>query len=102
MRKSMKKTAVMLMAVFMVITFMPGVAVKAFAENGNISKNAEGYYEINDAKDMLAFAQKVAADNKADNNAKLMKDIDMSEIDVANWTPIGFENFDYKGVFDGK
>lgn len=101
MRKSMKKTAVMLMAVFMVITFMPGVAVKAFAENGNISKNAEGYYEINDAKDMLAFAQKVAADNKADNNAKLMKDIDMSEIDVANWTPIGFENFDYKGVFDG-
>ena len=70
MRKSMKKTAVMLMAVFMVITFMPGVAVKAFAENGNISKNAEGYYEINDAKDICTHTAQLAKRQRTFNRSQ--------------------------------
>lgn len=41
MSKSMKKMAVMVMAALMVITFMPGIAVKAFAENGKMAKKGQ-------------------------------------------------------------
>ena len=65
---------------------------------GQISANAEGYYEIQDADDLLAFAQLVNDGNNG-INGKLMANIDLSG---KEWTPIGNSTKNYTGIFDGQ
>ena len=59
-----------------------------------LTVNADGYYELGSADDMLAFAQKVNAGEK-ELNAVLTNDIDMAG---KTWTPIT----EYAGTFDGQ
>ena len=59
-----------------------------------LTVNADGYYELGSADDMLAFAQKVNAGEK-ELNAVLTNDIDMTG---KTWTPIT----EYAGTFDGQ
>ncbi|MBO5079124.1 MAG: S8 family serine peptidase, partial [Oscillospiraceae bacterium] len=66
--------------------------------NGDITENAEGYYEISDAADLLAFAALVN-DGSNTINGKLMADIDMAG---KEWTPIGNSSKNYAGTFDGQ
>lgn len=86
----------------MVVTFMPAGAFTAYANDGvALKQNSDGYFEINNAKEMKAFADE--AFKKNDAKGKLMKDIDMSEIDVSSWKTIGnaSTNSSYQGTFDG-
>ena len=66
--------------------------------NGEIAVNADGYYEIHDAADLMAFAALVN-DGEAEINGKLMADIDMTG---ETWTPIGNSSKNYAGIFDGQ
>ena len=66
--------------------------------NGEISENADGYYEIYDAADLVAFAALVNDGSNA-INGKLMADIDMAGVE---WTPIGNSTKNYSGTFDGQ
>ena len=66
--------------------------------NGEISENADGYYEIYDAADLVAFAALVNDGSNA-INGKLMADIDMAGVE---WTPIGNSSENYSGIFDGQ
>lgn len=100
MKGWLKKTAAGLMALLMVVTFMPAGIFTAYADEGAaLKKNEEGYFEISNAGEMKAFAEKVFKDSTA--KGKLMKDIDMSEINVADWKAIGNETSNYQGEFDG-
>lgn len=100
MKGWLKKKAVLLMALLMVVTFMPAGIFTAYAdESTTLKQDAQGYFEINSASEMKAFAEEVSKNNAA--KGKLMKDIDMSEIDVASWKPIGNETKNYQGEFDG-
>lgn len=80
----------------------------AFAEGGNLVKDADGYYLIDDAYDLAKFRDGVNGDaidadgNPIGNNsnARLTADIDLSSI--KNWEPIGTdESTEFYGVFDG-
>ena len=66
--------------------------------SGQITENADGYYEIFDAADLLAFAELVN-DGNGTINGKLMADIDMTDV---VWTPIGNSDSKYSGTFDGQ
>ena len=65
--------------------------------NGQISENADGYYEIYDAADLVAFAALVNGGQKT-INGKLMADIDMTGV---TWTVICSGYSYYEGIFDG-
>ena len=62
--------------------------------------NDEGFYEINNAPQLLWFAKYVNNEH-ADANAILTANIDLSKVLSSNtWIPIGTNS--YKGTFDGK
>lgn len=75
-------------------------------------QNEDGYYEISNAGQLYWFAFLVNMGN-ANANAILLNDITVNNGDVAgcggvkdegwlSWTPIGNNNTQFKGVFDGK
>ena len=62
-----------------------------------------GEYQIYTADDLKEFAELVNG-GKTDADAKLMNDIDLSEIcseEEGTWTPIGTNSNEYTGTFDG-
>ena len=65
--------------------------------NGEIAENADGYYEIYDAADLIAFSTLANRYGYADINAVLMADIDM---EGQTWSPIGSTR-NFEGVFNG-
>ena len=82
------------MMLAMVFSFiLPGNQFNVQAED-ILTVNADGYYELGSADDMLAFAQKVNAGEK-ELNAVLTNDIDM---EGKTWIPIT----EYAGTFDGQ
>ena len=64
--------------------------------------NADGVYEIANAKDLVWFAKKVNSENAGSLEAKLTADIQMEEEDNALFEPIGSTSNLYKGQFDGQ
>ena len=73
---------------------LPGAA---WATNGNLTQDANGTYQITDAADLRAFAEKVnSGETTAD--AILLKDINLQS---QAWTPIGNTTNAYNGTFDG-
>ena len=63
-----------------------------------------GIYIISDANDLQSFAEYVS-DGNAGSNAKLIDDIDLSDIcsqTTEGWIPIGSESEPYTGTFDGQ
>ena len=70
-------------------TFMPD----------HLTADAEGYFNIGNAADLNWFSYLVRDYNQA-ANAKLTADIDLESIET--WMPIGQDNRDYKGHFDGQ
>lgn len=61
-------------------------------------------YIISDANDLRLFAEYVS-DGNTDTDAKLINDIDLSDICsklAYGWTPIGSESAPYTGTFDGQ
>ena len=99
--------------------FADGGAVSpqsANSERGGLEQDGDGTaddpYKIATAEELREFAQRVNGtdDNSADPgaHAKLMNDIDLSEICGENvdgqsvsWTPIGTSSSRYTGTFDG-
>ena len=68
--------------------------------------SADGYYEITSAQQLKWFADAVNSD-KSSANARLMNDIDLSEVCSAengSWEPIGtaMKYIAYSGTFDGQ
>ncbi len=64
--------------------------------------NADGIYEIANAKDLVWFAKKVNSENAGSLKAKLTGDIQMEEEDNALFEPIGSTSNLYTGEFDGQ
>ena len=64
--------------------------------------NADGVYELANAKDLVWFSQKVNRENAGGLNAKLTADIQMEEEDNELFQPIGSTSNLYKGTFDGQ
>ena len=94
MRQEKKSVFSWLLMLAMVFSFvLPGNQLNVQAED-TLTVNADGYYELGSADDMLAFAQKVNAGEK-ELNAVLTNDIDMTG---KTWTPIKT----YAGIFDGQ
>lgn len=63
-----------------------------------------GIYIISEANDLKAFAEYVS-DGNTNTNAKLINDIDLSDIcsqQSEGWNPIGSESAPYTGTFDGQ
>jgi hypothetical protein len=60
--------------------------------------NADGFYEINNAKQLVWFEKMVNTTGRDSINAVLTADIDLEGIE---WTPIGFGGKTYTGTFDG-
>ena len=71
----------------------------AFAEGGNLVKDADGYYLIDDAADLEAFRSGVNDATLDTQDARLTNTIDLSSIE--NWEPIGSGSTQYTGTFDG-
>lgn len=84
---------------FSLLTFTLCTAPCAFAANGTLTQE-DGYYLIEDAKDLAAFRDGVNNGTLASANARLTADIDLSVYE--NWTPIGNETNKYAGIFDGR
>ena len=68
-----------------------------FFEDG-LTPNADGYYEIANARQLTWFGTK-ANKGALDANAILTANIDMNGV---TWTPIGNETKPYTGTFDGR
>ena len=85
------------------------LSVTAGAAGGNLEKDTDGYYKIEDYKDLLAFAGLVNGGSFG-ANAKLMKEINASASNPASaaydsalvWTPIGTITNGYNRTFDGQ
>lgn len=89
----MKKRLIsLLMALCLMLTLVPAV----FAAGGTLTK-VDGYYQIEDAADLLAFAALVNG-SEPGANGKLTADITLTD---AVFTPIGSESKAYSGTFDG-
>lgn len=84
---------------FSLLTFTLCTAPCAFAANGTLTQE-DGYYLIEDEKDLAAFRDGVNNGTLASANARLAADIDLSVYE--NWTPIGNETNKYAGIFDGR
>lgn len=91
----MKKRFFSLMMAF---CLMLSLAPAAFAANGTLTKNAEGYYEISDAADLQAFAALVNSGSERNANAMLTANIDLGN---ESFTPIGTYTNAYTGTFNG-
>lgn len=88
LRSKLKQIAVMILVVVTVVTYMPGMSMIAYGEDG-------GAVEISTGQDLKDFAARVnSGDTAAD--AVLKADIEVS----SDWVPIGNENA-YSGTFDG-
>ena len=72
----------------------------AFAANGTLTQDTDGYYLIEDEKDLAAFSEGVNNGTLASANARLTADIDLSI--YKDWTPIGDSANPYAGTFDGR
>ena len=64
--------------------------------------NADGVYELANAKDFVWFSQKVNRENAGNLNAILTADIEMEDEDNELFQPIGSTSNLYKGTFDGQ
>ena len=84
---------------FSLLTFTLCTAPCAFAANGTLTQE-DGYYLIEDEKDLAAFRDGVNNGTLASASARLAADIDLSVYE--NWTPIGNETNKYAGIFDGR
>ena len=60
--------------------------------------NADGFYEIDNAKQFVWFEKMVNTTGRDSINAVLTADIDLEGIE---WKPIGFGGVSYTGTFDG-
>ena len=85
---------------FSLLTFTLCTAPCAFAANGTLTKDTDGYYLIEDEKDLAAFSEGVNNGTLSSENARLTADIDLSV--YTNWTAIGDETNRYAGTFDGR
>ena len=65
----------------------------------DLTPDANGVYQIGSAQDLIDFAG-IVNSGTTDANAVLTADIDMDG--VTGWTPIGQDQKDYKGHFDGQ
>ncbi|HIT03104.1 MAG TPA: hypothetical protein IAC22_01250 [Candidatus Caccocola faecipullorum] len=96
----------LLILIFFTAAFAANLSSPAFAEGGNLVKDTDGYYLIDDEYDLEKFREGVNGDavdvhgNQIENNAnaRLTGDIDLSSY---NWTPIGNGTTQYTGTFDG-
>ena len=64
--------------------------------------NADGFYELATAKDLVWFSYKVNKEGNADAKALLTDDITMEDEDNAQFQPIGNVSVKYIGTFDGQ
>ena len=64
-----------------------------------VEADANGYYNIANGAQLNWFAYLVNVKGQGASNAKLVSDIDMDQLE---FTPIGQDNRDYKGHFDGQ
>ena len=64
--------------------------------------NADGVYELANAKDLVWFSQKVNRENAGKLSAKLTADIQMEDEDNERFQPIGSTSNLYTGEFDGQ
>ena len=85
---------------FSLLTFTLCTAPCAFAANGTLTQDTDGYYLIEDEKDLAAFRDRVNDGTLASENARLTADIDLSV--YTNWTAIGDGTNKYAGTFDGR
>ncbi len=89
----MKMTKKILSILLSLMLVLGTVAVRG------MTASADGYvYEISSYSDLMAFASLVNS-GETGLNAKLMYDIDASG--YTDWTPIGNNNKQYTGTFDG-
>lgn len=69
-----------------------------------VETTSDGTYIISDADDLKEFADNINEGN-TDINAKLVNDIDLSDIcseQSGSWNPIGSDSAPYTGTFDGQ
>lgn len=91
----LKKTAFFILFMIFLYTFNHNVKAYDTTQENSI-------YFISDANDLKCFAEYVSNGN-TDTNAKLINNIDLSDIcKENNWTPIGSESAPYTGTFDGQ
>ena len=64
-----------------------------------LEADEDGYFNIADGKQLNWFAYRVNVKGFGASNARLTADIDMKDL---VWTPIGQDQKDYKGNFDGQ
>ena len=64
-----------------------------------VEADANGYFNIANGAQLNWFAYLVNVKGQGASNAKLVSDIDMDQLE---FTPIGQDNRDYKGHFDGQ
>jgi len=80
--------------------FVDGVCTVCGQKDGDYMKpDAEGFYSLGSASELLWFASLVNA-GESGLNARLVSDIDMSGVE--NFTPIGSQALNYSGTFDGQ
>lgn len=92
-----KRVLSLLLAVVMLWSLLP---TAVFAADGELSGSGteDDPYQIADAADLLAFAEKVNG-GKPGICAELTANIDLTGED---WVPIGVKGASYSGTFDGK
>ena len=92
-----KRVLSLLLAVVMLWSLLP---TAVFAADGELSGSGteDDPYQIADAADLLAFAEKVYG-GKPGICAELTANIDLTGED---WVPIGVKGASYSGTFDGK
>jgi hypothetical protein len=106
MKKTTRIFGILLIAAMLLgalaMTASAAPATRKYDVNGD--GGTENAYEIRTAEDLLWFAQQVNGGNK-DIHGVLMNDIDMSTVcsaTIGNWTPIGNNNNNFRGYFDGR
>ena len=88
LRSKLKQIAVILLVMVTVVTYMPGMSMIAYGEDGDV-------IEISSEQDLKDFATRVNSGDVA-VNAILKADIEVS----SDWVPIGNE-VTFNGTFDG-